>query len=95
MAAETHGQSVLGISGGYYRSTYFDKSETPHFTGTYHSPSTYCLNAFLKPRDHRYVNVGAELSFVHKILDLEITQGGLGSRDYYLDHLNLNYLYNE
>ncbi len=89
----SHGQSIVGLTGGYNNSVFFDKSETPHYSGEYNSHPTYCITAFLKPRNHKNVNVGSEISFVNKVLDLEASYGGLGGQVVRKDHYNLNYLY--
>ena len=88
-----NGQSIIGLTGGYNNSVFFDKSETPHYSGEYDSHPTYCITAFLKQRNHKNVNVGSEISFVNKVLDLKASYGGLGSQVVRKDHFKLNYLY--
>lgn len=89
----TQGQSIIGVTVGYHNSTFFDIDETPHYSGAYKSPSTYCITAFLKNRKERLINVGLEFSLVKKVLDLQASYGGQGSWVVRDVHFNLNYLY--
>jgi hypothetical protein len=89
----SNGQSVMGLTVGYNKSIFFDKSKTPHYSGQYTSHPTYCITAFLKLRNHKKVNVGSEISFVPKVLDLEASYGGLGGQTVRDNHFNLNYVY--
>src|SRR4051812_34741483 len=72
----SQGQSIVGLTGGYYSSSYYDYSEQTNHWGTYHSPSSYCITAFIKQRNHESINIGEEVSFVSKVLDLNATYMG-------------------
>src|SRR3954462_4928843 len=87
------GQSIVGLTGGYYSSSYYDYSEPTNHWGTYHSPSSYCITAFIKQRNHESINIGEEVSFVSKVLDLNATYMGLVGQEVHNDHFKLNYLY--
>lgn len=89
----TCGQTIVGITGGLLNAGYFDRSETPHYSGEYESPVTFSTTAFIKQRNHRDVNAGVSLSFVNRQLDLTTNYGGQAVQTIQKDHYNLNYLY--
>lgn len=89
----SYGQSIIGLTGGYSNSEYFD-NETGSYYGNYKSHATYCITAFLKQRNqNNIINFCSELSFVNKVLDLKAGYGGRGSGTIRDVHYNLNYLY--
>ncbi|MBK9106810.1 MAG: outer membrane beta-barrel protein [Saprospiraceae bacterium] len=90
-----YGQSIIGITGGYNRSTYFDRSTTlpTHYGAQYNSQPTFCFSVFLKPRNKKYFTVGSQISFINKVLNLKASYGGLGFQTIRDDHIHANYLY--
>lgn len=93
IVCNSYGQSIVGLTGGYSKSGFFDNSENSHYHGTYKSPASYCITAFLKQRKQKRINLCSELSFVNKVLDLKAGYGGLGSGENRDVIYNLNYLY--
>lgn len=90
---DANGQCQVGLTGGINYSSYYDKSDTPHFSGSYDSPLTYRIEAFFRTREKNKLNGGVSLSYVKKELDWEIGYGGLGAWFTRKDHISFDYLY--
>ena len=93
LAGSSYGQSIVGLTGGYSKSEFFDNAVSSPYYGTYKSPASYCITAFLKQRTQNHINFCSELSFVNKVLNLKASYGGLGSGTHRDVNYHLNYVY--